>query len=97
VLGICLRKKEAHCCFISKISRILQEQGRPQIGKPWGDPKTEACAGFTITEFQGLNLALMDFSEVYAEFTAAAKIPAEMAVMTDMQAKIAAYYAANPQ
>jgi conjugal transfer mating pair stabilization protein TraN len=96
VLGICLRKKEAHCCFLSKISRILQEQGRPQINKPWGDPKTEQCAGFAITEFQQLNLALMDFSEVYAEFTAAAKIPAEMTVLTDMQAKIAAYYAANP-
>jgi conjugal transfer mating pair stabilization protein TraN len=96
VLGICLRKKEAHCCFISKISRILQEQGRPQIGKAWGDPKTEQCAGFTITEFQQLNLALMDFSEVYAEFTAAAQVPADLDVINDMQAKIAAYYAANP-
>lgn len=95
VLGICLRKKEAHCCFLSKISRILQEQGRPQIGKAWGDPKTEACAGFTIAEFQQLNLALMDFSEVYAEFVDAAKVPAELDVMTEIQAKITAYYAAN--
>jgi conjugal transfer mating pair stabilization protein TraN len=95
VLGICLRKKEAHCCFLSKISRILQEQGRPQIGKAWGDPKTEQCAGFTIAEFQQLNLALMDFSEVYAEFVDAAKVPAELDVMTEIQAKITAYYAAN--
>ncbi len=94
-LGICLRKKEAHCCFVSKISRILQEQGRPQIGKPWGDPKTEQCAGFTITEFQQLDLSLMDFSEVYAEFTEAAQIPADLDVVTEMQAKIAAFYAAN--
>ena len=28
--------KDVYCCFQSKISRILQEQGRPQIGKPWG-------------------------------------------------------------
>ena len=95
VLGICLRKKEAHCCFLSKISRILQEQGRPQIGKAWADPKIETCAGFTITEFQQLNLALMDFSEVYSEFVDAAKVPAELAVMTDIQAKITAFYAAN--
>jgi conjugal transfer mating pair stabilization protein TraN len=95
VLGICLRKKEAHCCFLSKISRILQEQGRPQIGKAWGNPKTEQCAGFTIAEFQQLNLALMDFSEVYAEFVDAAKVPAELDVMTEIQAKISAYYASN--
>ena len=34
VLGICTSKKTAYCCFESKLSRILQEQGRPQINKP---------------------------------------------------------------
>jgi conjugal transfer mating pair stabilization protein TraN len=96
VLGICLRKKEAHCCFISKISRILQEQGRRQINKPFGDPRTEQCAGFTIEEFQRLDLSRMDFTEVYAEFTEAARVPAELDVVGQMQTKIDAYYAANP-
>lgn len=96
VLGICLRKKEAHCCFVSKISRILQEQGRPQINKPWDDPKDEQCLGFTIAEFQQLDLSVMDFSEVYADFTEAAQIPADLDVVATMQAKIDAFYAANP-
>jgi conjugal transfer mating pair stabilization protein TraN len=96
VLGICLRKKEAHCCFISKISRILQEQGRRQINKPFDDPKTEQCAGFTIEEFQRLDLSQMDFSEVYAEFTDAARVPAELDVASQMQTKINAYYASSP-
>ncbi len=96
VLGICLRKKEAHCCFVSKISRILQEQGRPQINKPWDDPKDEKCLGFTIAEFQQLDLSVMDFSEVYADFTEAAQIPADLDVVATMQAKIDAFYAANP-
>ena len=95
LFGICLEKKEAHCCFLSKISRILQEQGRQQIGKPWGDPKKEQCLGFTITEFQQLDLSKMDFSEVYAEFTDAAKLPAELATTTAMQAKITDYFNAN--
>ena len=94
-LGICLQKKEAHCCFASKISRILQEQGRPQIGKPWGDPKTEQCLGFTIDEFARLDLSRMDFSEVYAEFTDAAKLPDEMTLVGEMQTKITAFYAAH--
>lgn len=95
VLGICLAKKEAHCCFLSKISRILQEQGRPQIGKPWGDPKTEKCLGFTIDEFSHLDLSRMDFSEVYAEFTDAAKLPDELATATTMQTKITDYFSAH--
>lgn len=96
VLGICLKKREAHCCFVSKISRILQEQGRPQINKPWDDPKNEQCRGFTIAEFQRLDLSVMDFSEVYADFAEAAQIPADLDVVNEMQAKINAYYAANP-
>jgi conjugal transfer mating pair stabilization protein TraN len=94
-LGICLQRRERHCCFLSKISRILQEQGRPQIGKAWGAPRDEQCLGFTIAEFQQLDLSRMDFSEVYAEFTEAARLPEELATVTSMQAKITAYFQAN--
>ena len=92
VLGICVTSKDAYCCFGSKLSRILQEQGRQQISKPWGKPKDETCKGFTIEEFQRLDLSQMDFSEVYAEFMDAAKLPDEVSIMTDIQTKIQGYY-----
>ena len=94
-LGICKTRKQVYCCFESKISRILQEQGRPQLGKPWGKPKTETCEGFTVFEFQRLDLAIMDFSEVYAEFVEAAKLPDEAATLVEIQRKIEAYYASH--
>lgn len=93
ILGICVTRKDAYCCFQSKISRILQEQGRPQINKPWGDAKTGTCAGFSIFEFQQLDLSVMDFSEVYAEFQDAARLPDEAAALVDIQNKINAYFA----
>jgi conjugal transfer mating pair stabilization protein TraN len=92
-LSVCLTKKKVYCCFESKLSRILQEQGRQQLFKPWGKPKTEACAGFTIDEFARLDLSRMDFSEVYAEFTAAARLPDELEAATQIQQKIEDYYA----
>lgn len=92
VLGICVTSKDAYCCFGSKLSRILQEQGRQQINKPWAKPKDETCKGFTIEEFQRLDLSRMDFAEVYAEFMNAAKLPDEVSVMTDIQQKIQEYY-----
>jgi conjugal transfer mating pair stabilization protein TraN len=95
VLGVCLTKKKAYCCFESKLSRILQEQGRQQLNKPWGKPKTESCVGFTIDEFARLDLSQMDFSEVYAEFTAAARLPDEMQAAQDIQQKIEDYYATH--
>ena len=95
VLGVCLTKKKVYCCFESKLSRILQEQGRQQLNKPWGKPKTESCAGFTIDEFARLDLSQMDFSEVYAEFTDAARLPDEMQATQDIQQKIEDYYATH--
>jgi conjugal transfer mating pair stabilization protein TraN len=92
-LGVCLTKRKVYCCFESKLSRILQEQGRQQLNKPWGKPKTEQCSGFTIDEFARLDLSRMDFSEVYAEFTDAARLPDELQATQEIQQKIEDYYA----
>ena len=92
VLGICETKRAAYCCFESKLSRVLQEQGRPQLGKPWDKPKREQCLGFTIDEFARLDLSIMDFTEVYADFMDAAKLPDEVETMAEIQQKIQGYY-----
>ena len=96
-LGVCLTKKKVYCCFESKLSRILQEQGRAQLPKPWGKPKTEQCLGFTLDEFARLDLSRMDFSEVYAEFTDAARLPDELQTSELIQQKIRDYYERSSQ
>jgi conjugal transfer mating pair stabilization protein TraN len=48
---ICAERKRSYCCFNSRLARILQECGRPQIGKGWGDAKNPDCSGYTIDEF----------------------------------------------
>ena len=92
-LGVCLTKKKAYCCFESKLSRILQEQGRAQLPKPWDKPKDETCKGFTLDEFAQLDLSQMNFSEIYAEFTEAARLPDELETSVLIQQKIEDYYA----
>lgn len=91
-LGICSTRRTAYCCFESKLSRVLQEQGRVQLNKPWGAAKKEQCQGFTIDEFASLDLSKMDFTEVYADFMDAAKLPDEVQTLSDIQGKIQAYY-----
>ncbi len=91
-LGVCQTKRKAYCCFESKLTRILQEQGRPQINKPWDKPKEEQCKGFTVEEFSRLDLSKMDFSDIYADFLEAVKLPDEAQMASDIQAKIDAYY-----
>ena len=96
-LGVCLTKKKVYCCFESKLSRILQEKGRHQLPKPWDNPKEEQCEGFTLDEFARLDLSQMDFSEVYAEFTDAARLPDELETSILIQQKIEDYYARSGQ
>ena len=67
VLGICLQKKKTYCCFHSVLARIVQEQGRKQLGIGWGTPKSPNCRGFTPDEFQRIDFSKIDFSEWYSE------------------------------
>jgi conjugal transfer mating pair stabilization protein TraN len=92
VLFVCTTKRKTDCCFPSKLSRILQEQGRAQLGLGWGSARHPECRGFTVEEFQQLDLGKMDFREVYADFTEAVKLPDEVATSAAIQAKIRDYY-----
>ncbi len=69
VLGVCVSCVEhttSKCCFNSMLARIVNEQGRAQIGKGWGGAQNADCSGFTVAQLQTLNFAAMDLSEFYA-------------------------------
>lgn len=97
VLGVCVTKRDAYCCFASKLTRMLQEQGRVQLHRPWAAPKTESCAGFSVFEFQQLDLSAMNFAEIYADFSEAARLPEEAAMLVEVQKTISEFYAQAPQ
>lgn len=68
----CVQRARTYCCFNSKMARIIQEQGRPQLksfasGWASGDPRRPDCRGFTAQEFQLLDFSKMDFTEYYEE------------------------------
>jgi hypothetical protein len=68
VLGHCVSCTEhttGKCCFNSQLARIINEQGRAQIGKGWGSGQNPDCSGFTIPELQSLDFSKMDLSEFY--------------------------------
>jgi hypothetical protein len=61
--GVCIEKSMRYCAFEGTIARIVQEAGRPQVNKTWGTPREADCSGFTIEEFQQLDLTNVDFSD----------------------------------
>ncbi len=63
----CLVKKMTYCCYGSALARIVEEAGHSQLGKSWGDAKSPSCGGFSVAEFQTVDLTNVDFSDFYAE------------------------------
>lgn len=92
LFGVCLEKAMSYCGFGSSMPRLVQEAGRPQVGKAWGSPKTPDCSGFTVDEFQRLDLTNVDFSDFYREKLAGFAAPGEGGTVSNIQSSLQALY-----
>jgi len=63
--GMCIDKKRTYCCFNSKLSRIIHEQGRQQLNISWGTAKVPNCRALTIEELKKIDFNKIDFSEYF--------------------------------
>jgi len=61
----CVQNASVYCCFNSKLARIIQEQGRPQLKTfyGWGTTDYPNCRGLTPQEFQNLDFAKINLYE----------------------------------
>lgn len=75
VLGVCIRKKKSYCQFDSKMARIIQEQGKVQLGMNFGDKKRPNCVGITPEQMQKLDFSKIDFSDFYADMEEGMELP----------------------
>jgi len=67
VLGKCIRKKSSFCCFGTKLAKLINEQGRRQLGIGFGDVKAPDCRGLTPEELSRIDMSSMDLSELYED------------------------------
>lgn len=63
ILGACIEKRQAFCCFASPLSRIMQEQIRPQIGKSFGRAKSPDCSGLPVESFAAVDWDRVNLDE----------------------------------
>ena len=65
IIRTCIETTETYCCFNSRLSRIINEWGRAQLG--WGGAPEPDCSGFALAQLQALDFSRMDLTEFYAE------------------------------
>lgn len=66
------REYKAYCAYPSKLSRIIIEQGRNQLGLGFGSAKSPNCSGLTIQQLEMVNFDRLDLSEFYSDVMAKA-------------------------
>lgn len=66
--SICVEETTTFCDFNSMLGRIVQEQGKPQLGLGFGTAKKPNCSGFTPEQFASLSFDAIDFSEFTNQF-----------------------------
>lgn len=60
-LGVCTEKKERHCCFNSVLAKVINRQGRAQLGLPM-----DQCGGFTQPQLLAIDFSRLDLTEFIA-------------------------------
>jgi hypothetical protein len=101
VLGSgCIVRKHTYCCFDGILSRIIHEQGRPQVsayyaktqGKEhlaqsmsWGEKKSPNCRGFTPEEFQMIDFSLLNLDEYANQLSADIDMESLMSQLTSVK------------
>lgn len=81
ILFACWGKKHAYCCFVNLIARIIQEQGRAQLGIGWGDPKEPDCRGLTVEELQAIDWERIDWTEYIVDLQKRITVPTTESVV----------------
>ena len=92
ILGICVTRERRWCVFGSKLGRILQEQGRAQLGIGWG-----SCRGLTVAEIEGIDFDALDLGEFTADLLDGGKepsvsLPDAGGTQTLMRDRVRAFY-----
>lgn len=90
VFNTCVKHTRGYCCFNSRLSRLINEQGRRQLGMSFGSAEHPRCDGFTIAQLQSLDFSRMDLTEFYAEI--APTLPSAQTVAAQQQQRATTCY-----
>lgn len=89
ILGWCIESRRHYCVYNSKFARVFQEQANLQTGDRFymgpGSSPTIECPGLTIAQMETLDVAAMDFSEVFGDMLDQADVPTEELLVQAMK------------
>lgn len=67
VFKSCLRKKTTFCCYGTKMARLIQQNGRAQLGIGFGSPESPNCEGLSPEQLSRIDFSRINFSEIFED------------------------------
>ncbi|WP_321967097.1 conjugal transfer protein TraN [Burkholderia cepacia] len=67
ILGFCVETKDGMCVYNSHLAKLINIQGKAQLGIGWGSAQAPNCTGFTQAQIAQLDFSKMDFGEFIAD------------------------------
>ena len=67
LLGACVIKRTAFCCYDSIIAKIINQEAKKQLGRNNGDAENPNCGGLSKEDLEKIDLSNVDFTEFYNE------------------------------
>lgn len=64
VLGTCLKRREAYCCYKSPMSKMLRASVEPGGQLRHGSPKQPDCSGVPLDQVGKIDWSVMDFNQL---------------------------------
>lgn len=89
---ICVQKSDSYCTFSSSLAKIIQEQGREQLGISWGSPENPQCRGFTPEEFQKIDFSKIDLTEFVKDIQSSIQTSVIQNLGTYVKDKVGDFY-----
>ena len=83
--GFCRKKRQSYCCFGSKLGKIIQVEGRKQLGLNWGKAKAPNCRSLTLEQIQKLDFSKIDLSELYEDIDHKIKVVSDLEVLRNSE------------
>jgi conjugal transfer mating pair stabilization protein TraN len=92
LVSICVQKSDSYCTFNSSLGKIIQEQGREQLGISWGSSENPQCRGFTPEEFQKIDFSKIDLTEFVKDIQSSVQTSVIQNLGTYVKDKVGDFY-----
>lgn len=67
IFRTCIQKKRGYCCFNSRLAKIINQEGKRQLGRGNGSGNSPDCSGLMPEDFNRIDMSQAD-PAIWAEF-----------------------------